>query len=196
MMTAAHCDNGRNAPRGDAYTYNPFTNRYGPTYVGPFDRSDEFNDAAAISAPSGAAIYTGGIDPYFQVNTVLNWGANPHGMIVRASGSFSGERSGIRVINNNSRWTFEQFGRTWLMGGVTAESSNSQATWGNGDSGGPVYTPDGTKVLARGIISANALNAGARCSGFEAPWRSCVWRGYYTRVGDALGALQLNINTG
>lgn len=85
MMTAAHCNNDRNPPADDAYTYNPFTNTYGPTYVGPFDRSDEFNDVAAISAPSGAAIYTGGIDPYFQVSTVLNWGANPNGMIVRAS---------------------------------------------------------------------------------------------------------------
>jgi hypothetical protein len=117
-------------------------------------------------------IYVGDVGVNEALRVVKNRTIAVPGMVVCTSGSFSGTRCDIQVEEVDVRQDF-------LFGGtvrelVRARQRLGQSASGQGDSGGPVYTPRGVtnEVNAAGIIvggtaDANCANVVNRVCGTE-----------------------------
>jgi hypothetical protein len=103
------------------------------------------------------------------------------GLHVATSGSFSGTRTAIRVVQTGLVINVSGFG--YIYDQVMAEQASRITAVGNGDSGGPVfrYAPD-NRVEAAGIITAMDVgNTEVACTGVPTgPTRKCAWRMFYT----------------
>jgi len=101
------------------------------------------------------------------------------GDLVNASGAFSGERTGIRVVTTDMEWTGETpDGVEYRVFGAEAIKENRSNVAGQGDSGGPVYffangRNDRNGVRAAGVISVGFDSHYAPCTGL--PGRKCFW---------------------
>lgn len=78
-----------------------------------------------------------------------------------------------------------------LRGLVRVESSTYKNAVGQGDSGGPVETPEPsgiTQQYAVGVISLIDTSAQVPCTGYVVTGRVCSWRLYYAPWSNATSA--------
>ncbi len=190
MMSAAHC-----GQTTDTWKTG------GGNGMGTTTSSQYTSDVSLIQVTSGYKIWDGAVNSSGHgVNEfsrrVVGWHWPTVGQYVCASGSFSGARCGIRITNDNVSLILD--GDQPVGGEVSAEVGNHTNAWGNGDSGGPVFTPSGdTGAVANGIISAMDTGAGATCTGVPASaTRSCSWRVYFANIQNAQNVLRADVNTG
>jgi hypothetical protein len=157
-------------------------------------------DVGLIDARGGPYIYTQGIDPYYSFVKVAGYGTAPTGAYVKTSGAFSGERSGIKVVNAYATYGIWAWGTFWELDGSIAEKTDHSNAVGEGDSGGPVFTTqsDG-RAVANGIISAIDTDTRTSCTGItqvrdqitgNVRLRICAWRMAYARMAQAVGTCQ------
>jgi hypothetical protein len=207
MITASHCFDYRK-PGQEWYTN-------GGLLEGPAWNGTPTNDGAIINLSQGTIgggggnyIYTQGTDQTGagvgeSTLPVVGFGSNTDGDYVITSGAFSGQLNAIRVVNNNTLWSFTGYdGTAYLVHGVEAEQVQHADAAGQGDSGGPVFVvdPNGTGAIARGIISAIDPTTRTKCAGVTAfppgsPPRICAWRMFYPPIGPILSSLNVSLNT-
>jgi hypothetical protein len=152
------------------------------------------DDAMIIGTTANQGfLYTGSSleNPNGQSDIPVNGAGDPTvGELDCASGSFSDSICSIKVIKTNmSIQTCEGTKCTTYSQEVQAEQQSHLDAAGNGDSGGPVYTPINNHANARGTLTAiDSTNASATCTGVPAGnGRSCSWRIFFP---DVLGELR------
>jgi hypothetical protein len=172
---------------------------------GSFTKSDGI-DAEMVKTTgygsSSKAIYTGSSTKP-QVADVSGTATSPAGDQVCDSGAFEGEVCDI-VIQKTTPMP-ECITESEGSGGPTytvcdiyvAEQASGKIAVGNGDSGGPVFRFEGSKLYATGIITAEP-SGGTVCptrqyKGFST--RYCSPTLFYTSISSVLSEFKVKINT-
>jgi hypothetical protein len=195
MLTAAHCisDLGEMWSNGSG------------TPIGPVYGFDKANDAAYINtsyfpaSSSGDRTYTGLTDPLGigtgeRSNRVVGFAFNYVGDVVRSSGAFSGERGNIKITNVDVMYFIRGAdGTAREVFGIEAEQIYRQNAFGQGDSGGPIFTYANGPVKGRGIISAGYTDSETSCTGITGT-RRCFWRVLFTDLFTVLDYNNLVLN--
>jgi hypothetical protein len=161
-------------PTGGVGTPLGTTSRAQSTDLGSFDRLDVLligslsclgSAPGSVCAGQGFSqpqIYVGDVGVNEDIRIVKNRTTAVPGMVVCSSGSFSGTRCDLQVEEVDVRQEF-------LFGGIVRELARArhrfgESASGQGDSGGPVYTPRGTtnEVNAAGIVVGGTADATCR----------------------------------
>jgi hypothetical protein len=178
ILTAAHCGgvgtNWYNGPRTTG----------GFNFMGTTVYSDTATDVAAIQA-SGSSYINIGYDP--QVASQLyvgSWASPVVGEDLCQSGSYTGERCGLRVVDT-AQYVCLSYVLWWctswqgpLADVISAYGSGSPAA-GHGDSGGPVfqytynYSSGSWQGIAKGLVHGQ-LTPNARAA-YPAYFPDNVW---------------------
>lgn len=164
MLTAAHCGgvgtNWYNGPNSS----NNFS------FVGQTVYSNTATDIAAISVTSYSLYTNVGYNPQVATQVYVNAWASPIvGQYLCQSGSYTGERCGLYVVDTNQSVCLSWF-LWWCTSwqGPLADVINSAGSdvpaAGHGDSGAPLYryTSSGTATaegLVHGQLTPNAQSA-------------------------------------
>lgn len=157
LLTAAHCGaNGTVARDG------------GGQVVGTVGGANTTRDTAVITTAAQARMWDGGVQSTF-FKAVAAVEQSLVGNQVCTSGSRSGVRCGIRVSAVN----VTSGGKTPLVRGVKTDHTNAA---GNGDSGGPVFSTWGAKVIAKGLISGGDTFTNVPCTGTVGGTRVCYYQ--------------------
>jgi hypothetical protein len=152
MLTAAHCGGvGTN-------WWNGPTSVSGWNFMGSTVYSNTNTDVAAINVASASSYINVGWDP--QVASQLyvgSWASPVVGEYLCQSGSYTGERCGLRVVDT-AQYVCLRYVLWWctswqgpLADVISIYGSGSSAA-GHGDSGGPVYLRTGTSGIAKGLV--------------------------------------------
>jgi hypothetical protein len=178
ILTASHC-----GPVGTNWWNGPNTVG-GFRFMGSTVYSDTATDVAAIGA-SGSLSINVGYDP--QVASQLyvgSWASPVVGEYLCQSGSYTGERCGLRVVDTAQYVCLSYFlwwCTSWqgpLADVISAYGSGSPAA-GHGDSGGPVYqytynySTSSWQGIAKGLVHGQ-LTPNAR-SAYPAYFPDNVW---------------------
>jgi hypothetical protein len=187
LLTAGHCGAAGEQVRTGA-----------GGVIGPITRDDNRADTLLVATRAGNEIFDG---PYTTTDARPVVGAAPSyvGEAVCTSGSLSGTICGITVVATDVTINVGSY----LIDGVTkAERAGRAAAAGNGDSGGPVYSPSESpgpngergSVVAKGTVTAIDPAAAAPCPGVPSGRnRRCSWRVYYAETATALARYSLVI---
>lgn len=194
LLTANHCGSFGG---GDKY-YTPAN-----TYIGnQIGQNDLQHDTLMVeldysNSTAGSAIYTGGVNASGNYNgsglpiSFIEGSGTPEvGDYVCASGAFSGERCLVKITNTD----VTSPPNTLYQHMVEAEQTNDTVgVAGQGDSGGPVYTPneDGS-VTALGTLSSIDPGTVVPCTGVQN--RLCAWRVYFSNINDAIQYYAISVN--
>ncbi|GAA4526567.1 MULTISPECIES: hypothetical protein [Nonomuraea] len=179
MLSAAHCGSvGQTAtdPTGQV--------------IGPIAYANTSRDVMLIRANTAGRVYNNdpaATPPEFS-NPVVGTSASYVGMWLCTSGAYSGtvclcQVKAINVTILGPRDTFR--------GLVRVESPTYKNAAGQGDSGGPVETPEPsgiTQQYAVGVISLIDTSAQVPCTGYVVTGRVCSWRLYYAPWSNATSA--------
>jgi len=139
MLTAAHC-----GPVGTTW-YNGPRSAGGWSTIGNTNYSNTSTDIASIAVSSTSSFINVGSDPQSPSQLYINsWASPVVGQYLCQSGSYTGERCGLQVVDTGQYVCTSWF--LWIctssMGPladvISAYGSGSPAA-GHGDSGGPVY---------------------------------------------------------
>ncbi|RPK53022.1 tRNA3(Ser)-specific nuclease WapA precursor [Streptomyces sp. ADI92-24] len=191
MVTAGHCTTGNGA------VLNPSQS----DYIGPVVRDNWKNGYGSVKL-SGQSYYAGDLSLY-RVNSDSSASARIYkggktssssrpvhdywrrwaqsGDKVCTGGMMTGEKCGWKVTD--TQVTVHYSGGTTAKNMVVAKKTSGSCTI-NGDSGGPVYTVDGSgRAFAKGIISGGGGGGGDNSGGFFDP----CWL-YFTDIGLANSA--------
>lgn len=134
-------------------------------------------------------VYTGAWDS--TTSTYVRSAGNPTvGTFVCASGAFSGQDCALKVTRTG----------VYISGvGPLFETEQNAhiASVGEGDSGGPVFTPHSAGgVVANGVIILGDGGTQGACRGLQWSGRRCFWRTYHVQVPNILSAFGVTIQTG
>ncbi|GGK11676.1 hypothetical protein GCM10010124_00380 [Pilimelia terevasa] len=177
ILTAGHCGNN-----GQQIRTGTNANLIGTVTD---DRATE--DTLRLPTSAGGRIYDGGVGVGEFSKPVTGYHYSYAGQWVCTSGSYSGARCDIRVVNTNN-WIW--VGTGWFAPMTRAEHVLGQSAGGNGDSGGPIFdlTADWSKVYAVGTLSAGDPGAApATCTGVpSSATRRCSSRIWFAPVVDSL----------
>jgi hypothetical protein len=152
MLTASHCGGV-----GTTFWNGP-TSTAGWNVMGNVNYSNTNTDVASIGVTSASNYINVGSDP--QVPSQLyvgSWASPIVGEYLCQSGSYTGERCGLRVVDTGQYVCLSYvlwFCTSWqgpLADAVSIYGSMSPAA-GHGDSGGPVYLRTGTSGIAKGLV--------------------------------------------
>ena len=139
MLTAAHC-----GPVGTNWWNGP-TSSGGWNFLGTTNYSNTSTDIASIGVSSTTNFINVGSDPQSPTQLYINsWASPVVGQYLCQSGSYTGERCGLYVVDTGQYvctswflwWCTSSMGP--LADVISAYGSGSPAA-GHGDSGGPVY---------------------------------------------------------
>lgn len=181
LLTAGHC-----GPVGG--TWSTFTG----ASIGQVVRRFPPYDAMLISTNSSNSIYIGGggLSGSATENrqTIVDWRSPVVGQYLCSGGAPSGTLCHIRVT---------AIGVSYFLGddigivgsGVEIVQDDGTALYGNGDSGGPMYSATTTtQGYAYGLISAGYSDAVVPCTQGDpsSSTRSCWSRGLFTNIQDVL----------
>jgi hypothetical protein len=153
VLSAAHC-----ASLGDHARHSGNTSH--PTwYMGPIHSDQWQYDLLLIGSPGWNRIFDGG--PYTGYTKKVNsWGYYAGGELVCQSGKTSGTVCNIRsdysvdiIVNCATPDSDGDCGYT-IYGVIRSTQIDGATAVRPGDSGGPVFTLDGTGVRAKGIVTA------------------------------------------
>ncbi|MBB2912424.1 hypothetical protein FHS43_003707 [Streptosporangium becharense] len=188
MLSAAHCGTiGQTAvdPTGQV--------------IGPIAHANTSRDVMLIRAGTAGRVYNnnpGTISPEFS-NPVAGTSASYVGMWLCTSGASSGTicLCQVKMIN-----VTVYLADSVLHNLVLLENSTRRNAAGQGDSGGPVETPEPsstTRQYAVGVISLIDTSAQVPCTGYVINGRICSWRLYYSPWSNATTAFPgIAITTG
>lgn len=191
MVTAGHCTSGNGA----------ITNPSGTDYIGPVVRDNWKNGYGSVKL-SGQSYYSGDLSLY-RVNSDSSASARIYkggktssssrpvqdywrrwaqeGDKICTGGMMTGEKCGWEVTDTQA--TVHYSGGTTAKNMVVAKKTSGSCTI-KGDSGGPVYTVDGSgRAYAKGIISGGGGGGSDNSGGFFDP----CWL-YFTDIGLANSA--------
>ncbi|MCG5220463.1 S1 family peptidase [Streptosporangium sp. KLBMP 9127] len=150
--------------------------------IGPITHASASRDVMLIRAGTAGRVYNnnpGTISPEFT-NPVVGTSASYVGMWLCTSGAYSGTICLCQVkMTNVTIYLAESV----LYGMVLLENSTRKNVAGQGDSGGPVETPEPsstTQQHAVGVISLIDTGAQVPCTGYVISGRICSWRLYYS----------------
>jgi hypothetical protein len=152
MLTAAHCGGvGTNWWNGPT-TASSFN------FMGSMVYSNTGSDVAAIGVTSASSFINVGFDP--QVASQLfvgSWASPVVGEYLCQSGSYTGERCGLRVVDTAQYVCLSYFlwwCTSWQgpLADVINSAGSASPAAGHGDSGGPVYLRQGSSGVAKGLV--------------------------------------------
>lgn len=179
MLSAAHCGSiGQTAtdPTGQV--------------IGPIAYANTSRDVMLIRASTAGRVYNnnpGTVSPEFS-NPVVGTSASYVGMWLCTSGAYSGTICLCQVkMTNVTIYLAESV----LYGLALLENPTRKNVAGQGDSGGPVETPEPsgtTQQYAVGVISLIDTSAQVPCTGYVPNGRVCSWRLYYAPWSNATAA--------
>lgn len=150
--------------------------------IGPVAAANVPRDVMLVTATAGGRVYNnypGTISPEFG-NKVAGTTGTYVGMMLCTSGAYSGT---VCLCQVKAVGVTIYTGRDTIFGMARVEHTQYKNAAGQGDSGGPVETPDPTELTeqyAVGTISAIDTSAPAACTGYVVTGRVCSWRLYYT----------------
>jgi hypothetical protein len=179
MLSAAHCGSvGQSAidPTGQA--------------IGPIAHVNASREVMLIRAGTAGRVYNnnpGTTWPEFS-NPVAGTSASYVGMWLCTSGAYSGTICLCQVKMINVTIALPA---SMLYGLVLLENPTRKNAAGQGDSGGPVETPEPsstTQQYAVGVISHIDTSAQTPCTGYVITGRICSWRLYYSPWSNATAA--------
>jgi hypothetical protein len=191
MVTAGHCTTGNGAIMNPSHS----------DYIGPVVRDNWKNGYGSVKL-SGQGYYSGDLALY-RINSDSSASARIYkggktstssrpvhdywrrwaqeGDKVCTGGMMTGEKCGWKVTDTQVNFTYS--GGTRAKNMVVAKKTSGSCTI-NGDSGGPVYTVDGSgRAFAKGIISGGGGGGGDNSGGLFDP----CWL-YFTDIGLANSA--------
>jgi hypothetical protein len=152
MLTAAHCGGvGTNF-------WNGPTSSNGWNFMGSLTSSNTNTDVATLGVSSYSLSINVGSNP--QVASQLyvgSWASPIVGEYLCQSGSFTGERCGLRVVDT-AQYVCLSYVLWWCtswqgpLADVISIYGSSSPAAGHGDSGGPVYLRTGTSGIAKGLV--------------------------------------------
>lgn len=145
ILTAAHC-----ASAGDYLTE-------AGQYMGPVYYDDWAYDILLIDTPGWHIIFDG-TPTTSNTKNVNSWGYWATNELVCQSGATSGTICGLEELQSENIYSTApdsdgDYGYT-MYGEIETTQVNGGTAVQGGDSGGPVFTLDGTGVRAKGIVSA------------------------------------------
>ncbi|MEU9887618.1 hypothetical protein [Sphaerisporangium sp. NPDC051011] len=188
MLSAAHC-----ATAGQV-AIDPTGER-----IGPVAYTDKTRDVMLIRATTTGRVYNnnpGTVTPEFD-NPVIGTTGSYVGMYLCTSGAYSGTICLCQVIRTGVTINLAD---GVLTGLAQVENTTRKNAAGQGDSGGPVETPEPsstTQQYALGVISAIDTSAQVACTGYVTTGRLCSWRLYYAPWSNATAAFPgIAITTG
>lgn len=119
--------------------------------------------------------------------------ANNLGEYVCTSGSFSGVRCNIKIVDDSQTVTISGHSVPYI---VEAYRMDGTAATGEGDSGGPVFalSSNPAKVIARGTISAGKHGDEVACVGVGG--RTCWKTVRYMPISVSLNNWAMTLNLG
>ncbi|MGJ6967350.1 hypothetical protein ACSDR0_36075 [Streptosporangium sp. G11] len=179
MLSAAHCGSvGQTAtdPTGQV--------------IGPIAYANTSRDVMLIRAGTSGRVYNndpGTVSPEFS-NPVVGTSASYPGMWLCTSGASSGTICLCQVKMTNVTIPHAE---GVFHGMALLENSTRKNAAGQGDSGGPVETPEPsstTRQYAVGVISLIDTSARVPCTGYVVSGRICSWRLYYSPWSNATAA--------
>jgi hypothetical protein len=182
MLTAAHCGGvGTNF-------WNGPTTSGGWNFMGTVNYSNTNTDVASIGVTSASNYINVGYNP--QVATQLyvgSWASPIVGESLCQSGSFTGERCGLQVVDTGQYVCLSYFlwwCTSWqgpLADVISSYGSGSPAA-GHGDSGGPVFLRTSTTSgIAKGLVHGQLTpNARAAYPAYYPDTLSCPSPDYVT----------------
>jgi hypothetical protein len=154
MLTAAHCGGV-----GTTFNHGPGA-ADGYTVMGTSVYSNLDTDIGAIKVSSTSSYINVGADPQWPTQMlVASWASPVVGEWLCASGSFTGERCNLKVVDKNQSrcraWSSQGWCAGWVNGlsDVINMLGPSNMSVGTGDSGGPVYLRSGLTAIAKGLVS-------------------------------------------
>ncbi|RCG32706.1 hypothetical protein DQ384_04295 [Sphaerisporangium album] len=179
MLSAAHCGSvGQTAtdPTGQV--------------IGPIAYADVRRDVMLIRAGTAGRVYNNdpAATPPEYSNPVAGTSSTYVGMWLCTSGAYSGTICLCQVKMTN---VTIYLARDVLYGMALIENSTRKNAAGQGDSGGPVETPEPsgtTRQYAVGVISLIDTSAQVPCTGYVTTGRICSWRLYYAPWSNATTA--------
>jgi hypothetical protein len=188
LSTAAHCDR----VRGPAWYTGDGSRRIGAM---SWEGSRKGVDIGLVPARTAGYVFDGPWnDTRGYAKPVAGWSGVSAGMLLCASGAWSGVVCDLRVVEADD--TMRVNGH--VVHGAWVEQRHGKALWGLGDSGGPVFglTGDGEGDIAVGLVSAIDATRAATCQGRSARDRGgpCAAAGMIapmSRLRAALGAVVL-----
>jgi hypothetical protein len=152
MLTASHCGGV-----GTTFWNGP-TSAGGWNVMGNVNYSNTNTDVASIGVTSTTNYINVGSDPQAPSQLYIgSWASPIVGEYLCQSGSYTGERCGLRVVDTGQYVCLSYvlwFCTSWqgpLADAVSIYGSTSPAA-GHGDSGGPVYLRSGTSGIAKGLV--------------------------------------------
>lgn len=202
MLTAAHCGHGewwtgrRSGTNGNVLGTSAL-------------RQDRAHDAMLIVASSSPLMFDGGSIAGERgqfTKTVSGVSTTRAGDYVCISGSYSGAICPLLATRTGLTIQVGGFGEVTDVVHADRESTPRKAAGGNGDSGGPVFSLDGSdKVIARGTYSAYPGNSALwdACEGVPGEGqpngqtgRHCSHRIYYPDIMAQMRGLEFTVKTG
>jgi hypothetical protein len=152
MLTASHCGGV-----GTSFWNGP-TSANGWNFMGSMNYSNTNTDVASVGVGSYSLYINVGSNPVAASQLYVgSWASPVVGEYLCQSGSFTGERCGLRVVDTNQYVCLSYFlwwCTSWqgpLADAVSIYGSTSPAA-GHGDSGGPVYLRSGSGGIAKGLV--------------------------------------------
>jgi hypothetical protein len=152
MLTASHCGGV-----GTTFWNGP-TSAGGWNVMGNVNYSNTNTDVASIGVTSTTNYINVGSDPQSPTQLYVgSWASPIVGEYLCQSGSYTGERCGLRVVDTGQYVclsTVLWICTSWqgpLADAVSIYGPASPAA-GHGDSGGPVYLRSGTTGIAKGLV--------------------------------------------
>ncbi|MER5319274.1 hypothetical protein [Streptosporangium roseum] len=179
MLSAAHCGSvGQTAtdPTGQV--------------IGPIAHANTSRDVMLIRAGTAGRVHNnnpGTTTPEFT-NPVAGTSASYVGMWLCTSGAYSGTICLCQVRGTNVTIYLAE---SAIHGLALLENPTRKNAAGQGDSGGPVETPEPsstTRQYAVGVISLIDTSAQVPCTGYRVSGRICSWRLYYAPWSNATAA--------
>jgi hypothetical protein len=180
MLTAAHCfylnfgGVGTNVRNGYVEKSDGSTVYGNGNLIGAVSKSDHpaYNstslDTALIGAPTGYDMFKSGWNSS-EIAAVAGDAENHSGDYVCTSGAFDGQICNLEIHDlNQTVWTCDQNLNCFYVQDVADawNPNNSSAVGvGDGDSGGPVYSYNGSgNALARGMIDSGGSGTEVSCT--------------------------------
>jgi hypothetical protein len=152
MLTASHCGGV-----GTTFWNGP-TSSNGWNVMGNVNYSNTNTDVASIGVTSYSTYINVGSDP--QVPSQLyvgSWASPVVGEYLCQSGSYTGERCGLRVVDTGQYVCLSYV--LWIctswqgpLADVISIYGSASPAAGHGDSGGPVYLRTGSGGIAKGLV--------------------------------------------
>ncbi|HEX5494371.1 MAG TPA: hypothetical protein VFX70_07350 [Mycobacteriales bacterium] len=175
IVTASHC--------GPGAWETPFSTPIGSVTDDAVAEQYDMEFITTSSAPfvymAGSDISGNGVGETNDPVSTVRVTPTPAGTMICTDGAFSGE---ICNAKSDGPMDYTLNGIATVFHGVFAHQINGTNLSGNGDSGGPVISLQGSSVEAEGIISGGDPGFDVPCTGVPI-MRTCSSRGAYVPIG-------------